>query len=684
MEPLLRDRMVRNCLIILVAALAAGPLSAQFFEQPPFNATGLGNQDNHRLVVVQPSRVGSVVIQGRMTGTTGWIGVPLLSLAGNYAASNAGIQDTFCSLDLTNDLLFPNSAVPDFMGLFPSILPMTSGVWHNLPAFDLAFWGLEGLALYMQVGEATVVNPSPLELAFHFSRGQTYINREPVARPRPTPPLVPGAHFGRTLVTGDVNGDGVDDLVVGCPADFVDGQVAAGRVYIYLGRQRTPGVPGGLSDVPYLLQQPDLESKLFPGGNVPPGVATGPESNAHFGSSVLVDDLDGDGVAEIAVASPDSQAFSAEPLLGHVLVFNALELQMWQGPPLVPTILQPNLDEIVRVRPAIQNSGDRFGWAMTSGDLDGDQVRDLVIASPFRDGGPAGTADERGAVYAWFGPIAPVPQFNRNADTELIDVLPQDFARFGATLAAGDVDADGSDEIVVGIPGGVSAGIPAVGRVSLFDWTGVGWLNLLTFEPQGPEASAGFGRAIAVGDVNGDGFADVACGSDGSWGPNLYAGRVSVFRMGPGLSWTEELFTSPTGMAIGRFGFRLMLEDLNADGLADLTVGAPGTTLEGQIQCGAAYVYFATQVPVLDHALRRLELQDEVVHMNQLFGSSLTAGDFAGVGVQDLIVGVSLAPGLGGLAVGKVVEFPDLLRRQSNPTIQEILNGTWAPGSPSP
>ena len=113
-------------------------------------------------------------------------------------------------------------------------------------------------------------------------------------------------------------------------------------------------------------------------------------------------------------------------------------------------------------------------------------------------------------------------------------------------------------------------------------------------------------------------------------------------------------------------------------------VGAPGTTLEGQIQSGAAYVYFATSVPDLDHALRRLELQDEVVHMNQLFGNSVAAGDFSGVGVQDLIVGVGLAPGLGGLGVGKIVEFPDLLRRRSNPTIQELLSGTWGPTAPAP
>src|SRR6185369_974479 len=146
-------------------------------------------------------------------------------------------------------------------------------------------------------------------------------------------------------------------------------------------------------------------------------------------------------------------------------------------------------------------------------------------------------------------------------------------AKLGTAVAGvGDVNGDGYDDVIVGAPG-FTGGV-GVGRVSLFlgSSTGLAVSPAQTF--QGDASDTAFGRAVsAAGDVNGDGFADFAVGDEHYPGGGD-AGRVRIYHGSSGAIGAPALtFSGPngsrTGASISTAG------DVNADGFADLAIGAP-------------------------------------------------------------------------------------------------------------
>lgn len=291
----------------------------------------------------------------------------------------------------------------------------------------------------------------------------------------PQPQL--GAGFGWSVASGgDLNGDGVPDLIIGAFAQ--DGE---GKVYVFDGHT----------------------GKLFR-TLVPPQ----PSGSSAFGWSVAAaGDLTHDGLSEIVVGAPYTTVGKVA-VQGRAYVFNGKD----------GTLLY-TLDDPQPV------AGEVFGWRVAAGgDLNKDGVPDLLIGAPYKD---IGTNLGQGAAFAFSG-----------ADGKLLFPLsspvPHPYSGFGYTLIEGtDVNGDGVPEILVGAPFQTVDLFPVQGEVFLFN--GQDGRHLTTFDDPYPHLGAAFGYSIASpGDIDGDKIPEFAIGALGQHIMDRAAvGRVFVFLSQP-------------------------------------------------------------------------------------------------------------------------------------------------------
>ncbi len=660
--------MARSTLLVAVAFCAA-LMPAQVVLSPILDATPPGDPDNTtRLYVLQPSRLtGPVYYMPLFTGNTGALAMPVISFRGRHGFDNSGILNTFCDLDTDQYLWFPNPILMTSLWWLPMVGPMQSGVLTPFtpPTLVSGPANLE-MAIYFQLAGVEVAGLSPFALNYGFSAGVTCVQTEGLGQLVP-PGITPaGARRGTTLASGDLNGDGVDDLVIGAPNEMVMGVAGAGRIYIHLGVQRTLTNPGGLHPVPFTIREPAI-------GALQVIVNPGPELQAHFGAALAIGNLDADAPAELVVAAPESDGYVGEPDQGEVFVFRNLSALLSGPLPTVPTELTVPVADITPVQPLIERAFARHGYDLAVGDVDGDGMKDVVAGAPnFRVSQLAPA--ETGAVYVFRGPVGPVFQ-SQNEDWMLTDAAPQSFAHFGSAITLADLDADQKKEVVVCSPGATVAGSSAAGKLAAFRMDVGGPVVVLTRANPAPSTGAGLGVSVAAGDLDGDGREDLVCGTEDSVSGFAAAGRVHVWRLAASYATTHETFISDAPASYGRYGRTMLVRDMNDDGLKDVVVGVPGQTTAGLAWSGGVRVHFGSSTPQVQLPYRDLHLKSNQPSGYALFGTALAAGDFAGVGVPDLVVGEPLGSSLGLPGSGKVHLFTDLLHAKDNVTLPSLGAG---------
>ncbi len=319
-----------------------------------------------------------------------------------------------------------------------------------------------------------------------------------------------------------------------------------------------------------------------------------PSVAQSFGNAcVLAGDIDADGFGDWAVASQTTTTGA-----GRVYVYRG-------G---APRNVTPDFT-LVGVAP-----GDRFGAAVASiGDWNRDGFRDLAVGAPFDD--LAGT--DAGRVYIYFGG----PAFDAVADVILNGPVPG--GRFGTALGGGaDLNQDGGADLVVGAPRASPSGLE--GKV--FVYFGAAPPPTIPSLTANGAFGEQLGAAVALGDLNGDGVADLAAGAPGSGA----GARTKLFWGGAGFDALADRVLIAGGVGTG-FGEALAVGDVNGDAQPDLVAGAPTFGGTG----GTAYVFYGG--PSSD------EFADLFLGgLTTNFGRFVAAGsDLSGDGLGDFVVGVS-------------------------------------------
>jgi len=397
-----------------------------------------------------------------------------------------------------------------------------------------------------------------------------------------TPNPQAGAGFGNSVAVGDVNGDGKADIAVGVPAEGVGANTQQGRTYVFSGTD---------SSRLLTLDTPN------------------PQAGAYFGYSVAVGDVNGDGRDDIAAGAP-AEGVGANTQHGRAYVFSGADGS------LLLTLDTPN--------PQV---GGGFGNSVAVGDVNGDGKADIGVGTP---GESVGTNTQQGRTYVFSG-----------ANGSLLFTLdtssPQASAGFGNSVAVGDANGDGKADIAVGAPGEGVGTNTQQGRTYVF--SGANGSLLLTLDTPDPQAGAWFGASVAVGDVNGDGKADIAVGVPAEGvGANTQQGRTYVFSSANG-SLLLSLDT-PNPQASAYFGNSVAVGDVNGDGKADITVGVPTEGVGANTQQGRAYVFSGANGSLL------LTLDTTNPQASAYFGNSVAVGDVNGDGKADIAVGAP-AEGVG-------------------------------------
>jgi hypothetical protein len=264
-----------------------------------------------------------------------------------------------------------------------------------------------------------------------------------------------------------------------------------------------------------------------------------------------------------------------------------------------------------------------FGDSIAAGDFNGDGAVDLAVGAWFED---VAGADKAGCVYVMWGP-------GFSAFTRLEPTAPVLNLHFGLGLVAADFDGDGVADLGVGQGTG---GDPPLNSHAFF----VIYQGSANF-PSAPSVtatSAGtgqsayiFGRIVRAGDLNDDGWPDLAVGAPDAMVNGLdRAGRIEVF-YGPSLD-APLLIENPEPKVNDFFGSRLSLCDMTGDGVTDI-VEASGRAKVGTIsQAGRVHLYDGPTLSLLK------TIDNPAPAANDRFGEGLTAADLEGDGQSEIVV----------------------------------------------
>ena len=468
------------------------------------------------------------------------------------------------------------------------------------------------LACTLGLASALLAVPRPARALDDLSTGLRDENMRIIGRD-------PGDLAGSAIAVGDVSGDGIGDILIGSPrsSGVANGRLNSGEVAVVLG-----GV-----DLPVTFQLRNAAHTFY-----------GANESARLGTSVAVADLDGDGVGDIVMGAPEADAPGSGE--GGVFVF-------YGG----SRLASDSSFDLATVRPDITiwgaETGARMGRAVATGDFNGDGIPDLAVGAP-GEGDRFGRPD-CGVVYVFYGQHGlqrGIELFGGAvAMTTIRGPVPNGYA--GDSLAAGDVNGDGFDDLIIGAPVGpafkdketgavhVVLGGPKFTPSAIIDLSDATQVDLRIL---GAAAGDQLGTGVGAGDINGDGKADILLGApNAKFAPLLFTGRAyAIFGRSFLAGTTIDLATTPADVTLAgqddgaQLGASTVGGDLNNDGIDEWVVGAPSADRTGQ-----AYRILGRTV-WSDLGVTAAATQGN--RPGDAAGTALAIGDVNGDGVGDLVM----------------------------------------------
>ncbi len=441
---------------------------------------------------------------------------------------------------------------------------------------------------------------------------------------------------------GDVNGDGLSDLIVGGPGD--------GRSYVVFGQTGTPAI--------------DLSAVATgQGGFVINGQYTGDRSGYSVASA---GDINGDGLADLIIGAPYSDPASGSYGGRSYIVFGQTNTSA-----INLSAVANGIGGFVVNGQVFQNAeitvGEQSGMSVASaGDINGDGLADLIIGAP-----NAVNVDNNGSMFTSSGRSYVV--FGQTSTTAIdlstIALGSGGFAINGqfdqnslsgrSVASAGDVNGDGFADLIIGAPnssdGGLSYVVFGKSTTDAIDLSAIAnGTGGFVISGQGGHASfLRTGTSVAsAGDVNGDGLSDLFVGAlarGHGGGGYVVFGKTGTSEInlsdiaagtGGGFAINAEEASNYTGWSVANAG------DINGDGLSDMIIGAPRSDTDIN-SAGRSYVVFGqTGTTAINLSAVATGVGGFVINGESVFGgnsgsSVASAGDVNGDGLSDLIVGAS-------------------------------------------
>ncbi len=425
------------------------------------------------------------------------------------------------------------------------------------------------------------------------------------------------SHAGYASLGGDVNGDGLDDMLIGAPGAMA----GAGQTYLIYGR-RDPDNSVNLS----------LEADVTFNGEV---------SQDRSGKSVaIVGDVNGDGYDDVLIG-----AFSAD----YLTRIDAGKSYLFYGGPALSGTLSLAAADVMLYGAA---PSDQSGQVVrAAGDVNRDGFDDFLIGAPEAD--PSGR-NQAGESYLIYGGLS-LPAVIALDSADVIFSGKNAGDRSGHSLAgAGDVNGDGYDDLIIGAyladPGSVASagesylvygGSALSTRPSLTDAD-------VTFTGNASNDQSGYAVSSA-GDVNGDGYHDIVIGA--------YAADV-----GGNDSGVAYLFYGAAGMAPSRAvsGADVILSgkaaddaagavvaaggDVNADGYDDFLIAAPNADPNAVNLAGETYLIYGGYALNSDLPLAQADVTFSGTTVSGFNGLDVAGGgDVNGDGFADFITSATWA-----------------------------------------
>ncbi len=402
-------------------------------------------------------------------------------------------------------------------------------------------------------------------------------------------------YAGEFLAAGDINGDGVDDLVIAAQKVNDTGAPYApdkAKIYVVYGG---PSFVGSIS--------------LSTGSDV---VIS--RTDAMHAEYIAVGDVNNDGVGDILISDILTNDVSYPPFASRSGTGEKGALYIIYGGSL-PSTIDPSVDsdavierlneddipeedlndDSVVIEDIVEDGIFQI-YGISTGDFNGDGKNDIALGAQ-GEGNRVESLSSAGNVYILLGgePLSGTVYIDRIKDVIISGGYEKDKA--GGTLASGDINADGIDDLVIGAPlsGWGEPGTTGKGKVDVvFGSTSLkSSLDLysdsdVNLQLSDDAARIGFktGKALAVKDINGDGIDDLAISSpnafvtDGAngWVHGIYG--ASVLKDEYKLDLDSDFaviapeITSADPLAGGRMGTTLAMADFNHDGNCDLVLGA--------------------------------------------------------------------------------------------------------------
>jgi len=397
--------------------------------------------------------------------------------------------------------------------------------------------------------------------------------------------------FGSALAVGDFDFDGYDDLAVGVPGEDVHATVDAGAVTILYGGEF------GLSG---------QDSQVFSQAST--GVEGDVGAYDNFGHSLVVGRFNDDAYDDLAIGAPgDGEAGAARSGSVNIVYGSANGIVIGSGGLFLT-------QEVIDVAETAEID-DSFGWSLAAGNFNGDQAENGNGLDDLAVGVPGETHEGlsgAGIVQIFLGsPAGVVIDGNMiiSESTPSVRGLAEANDRVGTSLAAGDIDGDGYDDLAIGAPGEARKLRLASGLVIVLEGSPIGLTGILSRRlsqygrkvPGVVEAGDEFGFSVVIADFNNNGRADLAVGVPGEGVGSIngagvvhtFFGGSSRIKKAGSQMWQPGVGGVPgSPNANAGVGRALAAGDVNGDGRDDLVIASPGRTVSGRATSGSFIIVY--------------------------------------------------------------------------------------------